>query len=136
MTKDEEGNFYFVDRFKDCIRRRGENISSFELEAYALSYAGVAEAAAVGVAAADGEQEVKIFLVPKSGETIDLEAMGAWLAVQMPRFMVPRYLEVVEEFPKTPATGRIQKGVLRAKAPGPQQWDRANPVVPAIHSLA
>jgi crotonobetaine/carnitine-CoA ligase len=124
MTKDEDGNFYFVDRLKDCIRRKGENISSFELEDYARSWAGVAEAAAVGVSAPDGEQEVKIFLVVKVGETIDLDAMGAWLAEVMPRFMIPRFMEVIEEFPKTPATGRIQKSSLRAQPPGPAEWDR------------
>jgi crotonobetaine/carnitine-CoA ligase len=123
MVKDEEGNFSFVDRFKDCIRRKGENISSFELEGYALSFPGVAEAAAVGVPA-DGEEEVKIFLVAKSEGSIDLDAMGAWAAKEMPKFMVPRYLEIVPEFPKTPATGRIQKSSLRVLVPGPHQWDR------------
>jgi carnitine-CoA ligase len=124
MTKDEDGNFYFIDRHKDCIRRKGENISSFELEAYALSYPSVAEAAAIGVPSEDGEQEVKIFLVAKTSDGIDLHAMGAWLRDQMPKFMVPRYLEVVPDLPKTPATGRIQKNALRAQAPGPNQWDR------------
>jgi crotonobetaine/carnitine-CoA ligase len=124
MTKDADGNFYFVDRFKDCIRRKGENISSFELEAYALSYPGVFEAAAVGVPDPTGEQEVKIFIVPRPDEAVDLGAMGAWLAEQMPKFMIPRYLEIVEEFPKTPATGRIQKSVLRTQAAGAGQWDR------------
>jgi crotonobetaine/carnitine-CoA ligase len=124
MIKDEDGNFYFIDRQKDCIRRKGENISSFELEAYALSYPGVAEAAAVGVANADGEQEVKIFLVAKTTDDLDLDAMGAWLSEHMPKFMVPRYLEILPAFPRTPATERIQKGALRALAPGPNQWDR------------
>lgn len=127
MTRDADGNYYFVDRMKDCIRRKGENISSFELEAYALSYPGVAEAAAVGVPDPTGEQEVKVFVVPDPGDRIDLDAMGAWMAEQMPRFMVPRYLEIVDEFPKTPATGRIQKAELRGRAAGDQQWDRAHP---------
>lgn len=138
LTKDEEGNFYFVDRNKDCIRRRGENISSFELERYATSYPGVAEAAAIGVASDDGEQEVKIFVVAKPGEELDLDAMGAWLKEAMPKFMVPRFLEVVSSFPKTPATERVQKATLRTLKPGPDQWDRhiaearpAAPVAPA-----
>ena len=124
MTKDEDGNFYFVDRQKDCIRRKGENISSFELEAYALSYPGVAEAAAVGVASTDSEQEVKIFLVAKAADGLDLDAVGAWMSEHMPKFMVPRYLEVVPAFPRTPATERIQKSALRVQAPGPNEWDR------------
>jgi crotonobetaine/carnitine-CoA ligase len=131
MIKDEEGNFYFVDRFKDCIRRKGENISSFELEGYALSYPGVAEAAAIGVPDPTGEQEVKIFVVQKPEETVDLDAMGGWLAEQMPKFMIPRYLEIVEEFPKTPATGRIQKSELRKLPIGARQWDRIQSATPS-----
>ena len=124
MKKDEDGNFYFVDRQKDCIRRKGENISSFELEAYALSYPGVAEAAAIGVENADGEQEVKIFLVARATDELDLDAMGAWMSEHMPKFMVPRYLEILPAFPRTPATEKIQKGALRALAPTPNEWDR------------
>jgi crotonobetaine/carnitine-CoA ligase len=124
MTKDADGNFYFVDRFKDCIRRKGENISSFELEDYAKSYPGVVDAAAVGVPGPGGEQEVKIFVMPIAGETVDLGALGTWMAEQMPKFMIPRYLELAKEFPRTPTTGRIQKNILRAQAPGAGQWDR------------
>jgi crotonobetaine/carnitine-CoA ligase len=124
LTKDEEGNYYFVDRFKDCIRRNGENISSFELEDYARSYPGVADAAAVGIPTPEGEQEVKIFVIAKLGESLDLDEIGVWMADNMPRFMVPRYLEAVAEFPRTPATERIQKNVLRTQPAGPGQWDR------------
>jgi crotonobetaine/carnitine-CoA ligase len=124
MTQDADGNFYFVDRFKDCIRRRGENISSFELEGYALSYPGIADAAAVGIPTQDGEQEVKIFLLAKTEEGVDLDAMGAWLADEMPKFMIPRYLEIVSEFPRTPTTQRIQKNALRSLPPGSAEWDR------------
>lgn len=124
LRQDEDGQFYFVDRFKDCIRRKGENISSFEVEGYALEYPGVAEAAAVGVPSPDGEQEVKIFVVESESGNLDPEKMGAWLAEKMPRFMTPRYLEVVLEFPRTPATGRVQKGTLRSQAAGSGEWDR------------
>jgi crotonobetaine/carnitine-CoA ligase len=78
----------------------------------------------VGVPSPDGEQEVKIFLVLKPEESVDLTTMGAWLGEQMPKFMTPRYLEVIEEFPKTPATGRTQKSILRAQAAGPNEWDQ------------
>jgi crotonobetaine/carnitine-CoA ligase len=130
LMKDADGNFYFVDRYKDCIRRKGENISSFEVEAYALDYPGVAEAAAIGVASEDGEQEVKIFLVAGEHQSLDLDAVGTWLGERMPRFMIPRYLEILPEFPKTPATGRIQKGVLRSRAPGALVWDRQSAAPP------
>jgi crotonobetaine/carnitine-CoA ligase len=124
MRQDPDGNYYFVDRFKDCIRRKGENISSFEVEAYALEVPGVAEAAAVGVPSEDGEQDVKIFLVAGPGTSLDLHEIGGLLAASMPRFMVPRFLEQVGSLPRTPATGRIQKGSLRAQPPGPRAWDR------------
>jgi crotonobetaine/carnitine-CoA ligase len=124
MRQDSDGNFYFVDRFKDCIRRKGENISSFEVEAYALEAPGVAEAAAIGVQAEDGEQEVKIFLVAEPGTSLNLPEIGERLALSMPRFMVPRFLEQVTALPRTPATGRVQKGTLRSRPPGDQTWDR------------
>jgi crotonobetaine/carnitine-CoA ligase len=125
MRQDSDGNFYFVDRFKDCIRRRGENISSFEVEAYALEAPGVAEAAAVGVPSDDGEEDVKIFLVAEPGESLALDEIGDLLAQSMPRFMVPRFLELVGSLPHTPTTGRVQKGALRSRPPGDDTWDRA-----------
>jgi carnitine-CoA ligase len=123
LRRDSDGNFYFVDRFKDCIRRKGENISSFEVEAYALEVPGVVEAAAVGVPAEDGEQDVKIFLV-SSRESLNLAAVGQSLAQTMPRFMIPRFLEQVSTLPRTPTTGRVQKGLLRSQPPGARSWDR------------
>jgi crotonobetaine/carnitine-CoA ligase len=124
LREDSDGNFYFVDRFKDCIRRKGENISSFVVEEYALEVPAVAEAAAVGVPAADGEQEVKIFLVARPDESLNLPEVGDSLAQTMPRFMVPRFLEEVSSLPRTPATGRVQKGSLRSRPPGARSWDR------------
>lgn len=124
LRQDSDGNYYFVDRFKDCIRRKGENISSFEVEEYVLEVPGVAEAAAVGVPAEDGEQEVKIFLVARPGESLNLAEVGDLLSRAMPRFMVPRYLEEVSSLPRTPTTGRVQKGSLRAQPPGARTWDR------------
>jgi len=124
LRQDSDGNYYFVDRFKDCIRRKGENISSFEVEEYVLEVPGIAEAAAVGVPADDGEQEVKVFLVARPGESLNLAAVGDLLGQTMPRFMVPRFLEEVSSLPRTPATGRVQKGSLRAQPPGGRTWDR------------
>jgi crotonobetaine/carnitine-CoA ligase len=128
MREDADGNFYFVDRFKDCIRRKGENISSFEVEAYAMEAPGVADAAAIGVEAADGEQEVKIFVVAKGGESLSLAAVGEYLAGSMPRFMTPRYLELVDELPRTPTTGRVQKAKLRTQTSSGRSWDRQSQV--------
>jgi crotonobetaine/carnitine-CoA ligase len=124
LRQDSDGNFYFVDRFKDCIRRKGENISSFEVEEYVLEVPGVAEAAAIGVPSEDGEQEVKVFLVARPGESLNLAKVGDLLSRTMPRFMVPRFLEEVSSLPRTPATGRVQKRSLRAQPTGARTWDR------------
>jgi len=116
MRRSAEGDFYFVDRYKDCIRRKGENISSYEVEGYVLDHPAVAEAAAVGVPSGDGEQEIKVFVVPR--EPVDLAVLGDWLAERMPQFMTPRYLETVPSLPRTPATERAQKSSLRSRPAG------------------
>jgi crotonobetaine/carnitine-CoA ligase len=100
------------------------------VEAYALEVAGIAEAAAVGVPAEDGEQDVKIFLVASPGVSLNLAAVGLSLAQSMPRFMIPRFLEQVNALPRTPTTGRAQKGSLRSKPPGARSWDRLAGSVP------
>jgi carnitine-CoA ligase len=123
MRRSAEGDFYFVDRYKDCIRRKGENISSYEVEGYVLDHPAVAEAAAVGVPSGDGEQEIKVFVVPR--EPVDLAVLGDWLAERMPQFMTPRYLETVPSLPRTPATERVQKSSLRSRPAGPTLWDRS-----------
>jgi AMP-binding enzyme/enoyl-CoA hydratase/isomerase-like protein len=76
---------------------KGENISSFEVEGCVLDHSSVAEAAAVGVPSEDGEQEIKVFVVPR--EPFDLAALGNWLAERMPQFLTPRYLETVPSLP-------------------------------------
>jgi crotonobetaine/carnitine-CoA ligase len=119
---DEDGNYYFVDRIKDAIRRRGENISSFEVEAYVVRHPAVAECAAVGVPAEHSEDEVKVVVVPAPGATIDPAELIEFLIPTMPRFMIPRYVEVVDALPKTP-TMRVRKVELR-EALGAGVWDR------------
>jgi crotonobetaine/carnitine-CoA ligase len=79
---------------------------------------------------------VKIFLVAEERQSLDLDAFGAWLGERMPRFMIPRYLEVVPEFPKTPATGRVQKSVLRSSPPGALVWDRQTVEPPRNNVIA
>ena len=120
---DEDGNFYFVDRIKDAIRRRGENISSFEVEAYVMRYPAVAEVAAVAVPSEHSEDEVKVIVVPKPGQEFTPEGLIRFLIPIMPRFMIPRYVQVVEALPKTP-TLRVKKGELRGTGPGEGAWDR------------
>ena len=111
---DAEGNFYFVDRLKDAIRRRGENISSFEVEREIDSHPAVLESAAVAVPSVMGEDEIKAVAALKPGAKLTPEDLHAYLAARLPSYMVPRFIEIsAEELPKTP-TGKIVKATLRA----------------------
>lgn len=109
-----EGLVTYIDRLKDCIRRRGQNISAVEIEAVVEGLPGIAEAAAVAVPSdiPGTEDEVLLVLVPIPGETIDCYAVMRRAAEQLPRFARPRYVRVTEELPKT-ATGKVQRAVLR-----------------------
>jgi len=124
MRQDSDGNYYFVDRVRDYIRRRGENISSFEIEAQVMGHPDVAQAAAIAVPSEHGEDEVKIVVVRKSGVNISAEELIKDLIPVMPRFMVPRYVEFVESLPRTVASGQIRKVELRANALNANTWDR------------
>ena len=124
LVRDERGDFFFVDRLKDAIRRRGENISSNEVEADVYAFPGVGEAAAVGVPSPEGEEEVLVVVAPTPGATIDPEALVRFLIPRMPHFMVPRYVRVLDSLPKTP-TNKIRKVELRQQGVTPDCWDRA-----------
>jgi crotonobetaine/carnitine-CoA ligase len=121
---DEEGWFYLVDRMKDAIRRRGENISSFEVESLVAGHPEVVECAAVAAPAELGEDEVRVVLVVRDRSHFDPAALVEWLEPRMPRFMLPRYVDVVAELPRNETTGRVKKYELRAKGIGPGAWDR------------
>jgi crotonobetaine/carnitine-CoA ligase len=112
FRRDAEGNYFFVDRLKDAIRRRGENISSLELEAEVAEHPAVAECAAVGVPSSFGEEDVLVAVVPAPGAPLDPAELVAFLQPRIPRFMLPRYVRVVAELPKTP-TAKVRKGALR-----------------------
>lgn len=119
---DDDGYFYFVDRKKDALRRRGENVSSQEVEAVLLDHPAVAEAAAVGVASDLGEQEVMAVVQVTEGTELDLKDLFAHCDRALPHFMVPRYYRLVEQFPATP-TGKIRKAVLRETGLTDDTWD-------------
>jgi carnitine-CoA ligase len=121
--RDEAGNFYFVDRIKDCIRRRGENISSSEVEAEVNSHPKVLESAAIGIPSEYGEQEVKSVVVLHQGETMDPLELIEYLRPRMPYYTIPRYIEFVDEIPKTP-TEKVKKAILREKGITENTWDR------------
>ena len=112
FRRDAEGNLYFVDRMKDAIRRRGENISSFEVESEVAANPAVREAAAIPVPSELGEDEVMVVIAPVAEQRIDPEALFDFLVPRMAHFMLPRYIRVVDELPKTP-TAKVQKHLLR-----------------------
>jgi carnitine-CoA ligase len=108
---------------KDAIRRRGENISSFEVEAEIGAYPKIRESAVVGVPSEFGEDEVMAIVAPVPGANIDPEEIISFLTPRLPHFMVPRYLRFMAELPKTP-TQKIEKHVLRSQGITEDTWDR------------
>ena len=123
FRRDEDGYFYFVDRVKDAIRRRGENISSFEVEADVCRHPAVREAAAIAVPSEYSEDEVMVIVAPVPGQVIDHRELAEFLIDSMPYFMVPRYVRVLEELPKTPSA-KVMKTELRSEGITPDTWDR------------
>lgn len=110
---DEAGNYYFVDRLKDVIRRRGENVSSYEVEAEVDAHPAILESAAVAVPSPHGEDEIKVVAALKPGSALAPPDLHAHLRGRLPAYMVPRFIEIRgEELPKTP-TGKIRKAALR-----------------------
>jgi carnitine-CoA ligase len=123
LRQDQEGWYYFTDRMKDALRRRGENISSFEVEQALLRHEAVSECAVIAVPAdfEGGEDEVKAVVVLR--HEVDWSDMARWADEQLPYFVVPRYWEAVTALPKTPSS-KVQKAVLRAVGVTPQTFDR------------
>jgi crotonobetaine/carnitine-CoA ligase len=120
---DAEGNFFFVGRRKEAIRRRGENISAFEVEEVVLTHPDVLDAAAYGVPSELGEEEVMVAVVPGPGRTIDIADLIAHCAANMARYMVPRYVDVIDALPLTP-TEKVEKYRLTERGVTATTWDR------------
>jgi len=108
---DEEGFFYFAGRKKDSLRRRGENISAWEVERVLNEHPAVAESAVIGVENELADQDIKVFLRLKPGERLEAEALVRWCEPRMAAFQIPRFIAFLDEFPKTP-TERIRKELL------------------------
>lgn len=123
LRRDENGWFYFVDRFKDALRRRGENISSYEIETSILSHPAVVETAVIAVPASTeaGEDEVMAYVITQGAVTA--EELWEHCDSRIPSFAVPRFLRFVEELPKTPSQ-RVQKAKLRDLGITPDTFDR------------
>jgi crotonobetaine/carnitine-CoA ligase len=123
VVRDDDGVFRFLDRLKDSIRRRGENISSIEVEEVLLSHADVATAAVVPVPSELGDDEVMAFVTLRDSATPDPVALVRHCESRLAYFAIPRYLEFVLELPLT-ESGKIRKVVLRDRGVGPATWDR------------
>ena len=123
FRRDEEGYFFFVDRVKDAIRRRGENISSFEVELEVCAHPDVREAAAIAVPSEYSEDEVMVVVAPVPGHSLDMLELCDFLAKRMPYFMVPRYIRQLPELPKTPSA-KVLKSELREEGITEDTFDR------------
>lgn len=126
---DADGMFFFVDRMKDAIRRRGENISSFEVEAEVAAHPLVREVAVVPIPSALSEDDVMCVIAPVGDARIDPVELIDFLRPRLPHFMLPRYVRIVDALPKTP-TQKIQKHTLRSEGVVPGTWDREEAGVP------
>jgi crotonobetaine/carnitine-CoA ligase len=119
---DENGYFYFVDRKKDYLRRRGENISSFEMEATFAAHPELQEVAVHAVLSELSEDDIKVTAVLRTGATLTEEDLCRWCLDKVPYFAVPRYIEFRSELPKNPV-GRVLKYQLRDEGATPATWD-------------
>jgi crotonobetaine/carnitine-CoA ligase len=117
-----DGSFEFVGRIKDSIRRRGENVSAYEVEEAMCAHPDVQEAAAIGVASEVGEDDVAVLVVAVSGRVPDPEQLVAFVERDLPAFAVPRFIEVVDELPKTPSE-KVAKGKVRERGITDAAWD-------------
>ncbi|MEV0479909.1 AMP-binding protein [Streptomyces sp. NPDC050508] len=132
VVREADGWFRFVDRIKDVIRRRGENVSSQEVESVVRTHPAVADAAAFPVPSELAEDEVMVAVVPALGQALDPGDLVRHCADELPPFAVPRYIDTVRELPLT-ETGKVRKGVLRERGVTATTWDRSTPPTPARH---
>ncbi|MGO9418954.1 AMP-binding enzyme, partial [Roseiarcus sp.] len=123
-----DGEYFFVDRMKDAVRRRGENISSFEVEAEIIAYPKVRECAVVAVPNEMAEDDVLAIVAPAPGASIDPLELLEFLQPRLAHFMLPRYIRIMEALPRTP-TQKVEKYVLRDQGLTPDTWDREKPGV-------
>ena len=123
VVRDEDGYFWFVDRMNDAIRRRGENVSSYEVESVLTAHPDVVTAAAFGVPAAVGEEEVAACVMLRGGVSLDPAELIRFCEPRLAYFAIPRYVEFVEALPLT-ANGKVEKYRLRERGVVASMWDR------------
>ncbi|MCI4336618.1 MAG: AMP-binding protein [Thermoplasmata archaeon] len=122
VTRDDDGYYYFVDRKKDVIRRRGENLAPYDVESVLNRHPSVFESVVVGVPSPLGEEDVKAFIQLRPGESGDPRALFEFCVRELPFFMVPRYIEFLDEIPKT-ANQKAQRYLLKGRR-GEREHDR------------
>lgn len=122
LRQDDDGYFYFVDRKKDRIRRRGENVSSADIEFAVGSHAAVAECVALAHPGANDEDDIRVVAVLKPGADIEPAALHAWLQARLPKFMWPRYIEFAQGLPRT-GTDKVEKQKLQQQGLAADAWD-------------
>ncbi len=126
-TRDADGFYYYVDRKKDVIRRRGESISSVEVETVLNAQPSVEEAAVIGVPSELTDEEIAAFVLPLPGHRPSPAEVAAWCDDQLAAFKVPRYFRVVDSLPRT-STGKVLKADLRSGVGDLSGWwDREAP---------
>ena len=120
--RDPDGYYWFLDRAKERIRRRGENISSMEIENCVRGNPDIADVAALAHPAREGEDDIRLLVVAQPNRPVSAPALHDWLKTRLPRFMVPRYIEVVPSLPYT-ATNKIEKSRLMSAGLSASAWD-------------
>jgi crotonobetaine/carnitine-CoA ligase len=123
VVRDADGSFRFVDRLKDAIRRRGENISSFEVEQVLIEHPAVATVAVFAVPSEMSEDEVMAAVVPEEGMSVDPVELIRHCEPRLAYFAIPRFVDIVGELPLT-ENGKIRKAVLRERGVTAATWDR------------
>jgi carnitine-CoA ligase len=124
-SADADGFFYYQGRSKDMIRRRGQNISAWEVEQILLEHPDVADVAALAHPSDIGEDDLRVIVVPAAGQPLDLRVVAAFAEERMPEFMIPRYFEMRSDLPRTPS-GRVEKYRLAEQALDDAHLDRGS----------
>jgi crotonobetaine/carnitine-CoA ligase len=123
LRRDADGFHFFVDRKKDVIRRRGENVSSVEVERVLVDHPAVQYAAVVGVPSELTDEEVLAWVVPRDGATVDPAELLAWASSRLARFKIPRFVRIVDDLPRT-GSHKVRKEALREDWRTPDLYDR------------
>ncbi len=119
---DDEGFLFFVDRKADYLRRRGENISSYEVESILMTHGDLADVVVHAVPSDMTEDDLKVTATVRDGATLTPEELFRWSITELPYFALPRYIEFRGELPRS-AVGRVLKRELRDEGVTPQTWD-------------